>query len=486
MSSAQEGTPRPLRVAIIGAGPSGYYAAGSLIAQKNIPVAVDIFDRLPTPFGLVRHGVAPDHPKIKSVIKVFEKISSDPRVRYFGNVNCGGDLTHDDLKRFYDAVIYAFGASSDRKLGIPGEDLRGVHSATEFVGWYNSHPDFADLQFDIAHARSVVVVGNGNVAVDVARILAECVDVLAATDIADETLAALRESHIEKIYMLGRRGPAQASFTNPELRELGEIACADVIVYGRELQLDATSQQHVDKEKSVALNLQNLHEYAQRGETGRPRQLILRFLASPIELIGAHGSLVAVKIERNVLQPTADNDARAVGTGEFETIACDLLFRAVGYKGLPLSDVPFDERRGIIPNVNGRVMDPQTKQPIVGEYAVGWIKRGPKGVIGTNKQDAQETVDLLLADAPSLPRAAEHDPQVILEFLKQHQPNAVSYSDWQVLDKSEIEKGKPQSRPRVKFNRIAAMLAAMGKGENGASMSGEAESHQPSGMNKPT
>src|SRR5207237_1342122 len=273
---------------------------------------------MPPPFGLVRYGVAPDHAKIKSVIKVFEKISGDPRVRFFGNVECGRDLTHADLKRSYDAVIYAFGASADRRLGIPGEDLSGVHSATEFVGWYNSHPDFANLVFDVANARNVVVGGNGNVAVDVARILAECVDVLAATDIADETLAALRSARLEKIYMLGRRGPAQASFTSPELRELGEIACADVIVDERELELDALSQEQLQQEKQIALNLETLRGYAKRGAEGKPRQLLLRFLVSPVEILGEGGRMTALKTERNELRAGSDGEPRAVGTAQFE------------------------------------------------------------------------------------------------------------------------------------------------------------------------
>ena len=475
MSVTNSSPVRPLRVAIIGAGPSGYYAAGALTAQKKVPVAVDIYDRLPTPFGLVRHGVAPDHPKIKSVIKVFEKISNDPRVRFFGNVECGSDLTHDDLKRFYDAVIYAFGASADRKLGIPGEDLSGVHSATEFVGWYNSHPDFAGLHFDIAGARNVAVIGNGNVAVDVARILAECFDVLAATDISDDTLAELAKRKIEKIYMLGRRGPAQAAFTNPELRELGEIACADLIVDPQDLELDPQSQQQVAKEKQIALNLETLREYARRTPEGRERQLVLRFLTSPVEVLGENGRMTAVKLERNELRPTPDGDLRAVGTGQFETLPCDLLFRAVGYKGIPLPGVPFDERRGVIPNEKGRVIDPQTHQPMCGEYVVGWVKRGPKGVIGTNKQDAQETVDQLLVDAASLPRVSADDPQAVVDYLRQRKPETVPWVDWQLLDKAEVERGKSKGRPRVKYNRVPEMLDAIAARRSDAGANGGAQ-----------
>ncbi|MEP7200376.1 MAG: FAD-dependent oxidoreductase, partial [Chloroflexota bacterium] len=451
----------------IGAGPSGYYAAGALIAQKDVNVSVDIFDRLPTPFGLVRYGVAPDHDKIKSVIRVYEKISSDPRVRFFGNVAFGADLLHDDVRQHFDQIIYAYGSSSDRKLGIPGEELRGAYSATEFVGWYNSHPDYVDLSFDVATAQNAVVVGNGNVAMDVVRMLATPAAELATTDIADHALTVLRQSAIQKIYMLGRRGPAQAAFTNPELRELGVLADADVIVSAADLDLDPASLAAAQSDKSIAQNVETLRQYARRAPAGRPRQIILRFLTSPVELTGVNGHVAALKIERNELRPNADGTLAARGTSVYETLPVDIIFRAIGYKGLPMPGVPYDTRSGTIPNQQGRVMDPQTKQILPGEYVVGWAKRGPTGVIGTNKADAAETVKLLLHDVPTITPVADvaADPQAFVNFLRRQQPSYVTYADWQRLDRIEVERGKPQGRPRVKFAQVEEMLDAVRDGK---------------------
>jgi ferredoxin/flavodoxin---NADP+ reductase len=457
---------RPLRVAIIGAGPSGYYAAGAFLGRDDLHAAIDIFDRLPTPFGLVRYGVAPDHPKIKSVIRVYEKYSLNPQVRFFGNVDFGADLTHDDIRRFYDMVIYAYGSSSDRKLGIPGEDLRGAYSATEFVGWYNSHPDFADLSFDIPTAHTAVVVGNGNVAMDVVRTLAESMAVLEKTDIADYALDVLRRSQIEQIYMLGRRGPVQAAFTNPELRELGEIEVADVVVAPQELELDTFSRKELENDKDAGKNLDTLGKYAQQPLTGKPRQIILKFLTSPAELIGKDGHVSALKMEHNELRPNASGTLQARGTGVYEIIPVDIIFRAIGYKGLPVPGVPYDERSGTIPNDKGRVKDARTGAVIAGEYVVGWAKRGPTGIIGTNKADAAETVGMALADVPALSPVADADadPKAAEAFIKAHKPSVVSYADWQILDRIEVEKGKPQGRPRVKFARVPEMLEAIERG----------------------
>lgn len=456
---------RPLRVAIIGAGPSGYYAAGALIAQQDVNISVDIFDRVPTPFGLVRHGVAPDHPKIKAVIRVYEKISADKRVRFFGNVECGQDITHDELRRYFDAVIYAYGSSTDRKLGIPGEDLRGSYSATDFVGWYNSHPDYRELSFDLLNARVAAVVGNGNVAMDVARILATPADDLATTDIADHALEVLRASPLQKVYLFGRRGPAQAAFTNPELREMNELRDVDVIVDERELELDEHSLKQVAEDKEAARNVATLRQYAQQGGRGRPRQIIFRFLVSPVELLGQNGHVTAVKLEHNELRPNERGMLQAHGTGQYEIVSVDIIFRAIGYKGLPFPGVPYDARSGTIPNQQGRVIDPQTAQPIPGEYVTGWMKRGPTGVIGTNKPDAVETVEMLLADVPSLTpvAAADADPQAFEQFLTQRKPTCVTYQDWQKLDQLEMAKGKPAGRPRVKFSRVPEMLEVLGK-----------------------
>lgn len=453
-------TARPLRVAIIGAGPSGYYAAGALINRDNVHVAVDIFDRLPTPYGLVRYGVAPDHPKIKSVIRIYEKFSLNPQVRFFGNVEFGADMTHDEVRRFYDLIIYAYGSPSDRKLGIPGEELRGAYSATDFVGWYNSHPDYADLTFDIPTARTAVVVGNGNVAMDVVRTLAESMEVLDKTDMADYALEVLRRSKLEKIYMLGRRGPVQAAFTNPELRELGEIEVADVIVSPGELELDPFSQKELEQDKVAAKNLDTLRQFAQQPLKGKSRQIILKFLTSPVELLGADSHVSALKVERNELKPNASGTLQARGTGVFETLPIDIIFRAIGYKGLPVAGVPYDDRTGTIPNDKGRVKDAKSGALVSGEYVVGWAKRGPTGIIGTNKQDAAETVESALADLSSLVPVADGDadPKAAEAFIRERKPAAVSYSGWQILDRLEVAKGKPQGRPRVKFVRVPEML----------------------------
>ncbi len=467
-------TLRPLRVAIVGAGPSGFYAAGSLLEQSDVAVSVDLFDRLPTPYGLVRDGVAPDHQRIKSVTKVYQKTASDPRVRFFGNVSFGSHVTHEDLRRYYDQVVYAVGAPSDRRLGIPGEDLLGSEAATAFVGWYNGHPDYAHRTFDLSTA-SVAVVGNGNVAMDVTRILAKPAEALATTDIADHALATLRESGVERVYVLGRRGPAQAAFTNPELRELGELDGVDVVVDPAELELDAWSEAMVEQDKDKARNLRTLREFAARGLTGAPRQIHMRFLVSPVEVRGEHGMVTGLRLQHNVLEadpaadPTARPTLRPVGTERFETIPVGLLFRAVGYRGVPLPGVPFDERRGVIPNRAGRVVDPLSGMPVLGEYVVGWAKRGPSGVIGTNKADAAETVSHMLEDALHLAPVDETHatPEAALRLVRERQPEVVRFDDWLLLDRIESERGKGLGRPRVKFSHVQAMLDALVEARRG-------------------
>lgn len=450
---------RPLRVAIIGAGPSGFYAAGALLEQSAIELSIDLFDRLPTPFGLVRHGVAPDHQKIKSVTKVYDRIASDSRLRFFGNVTFGVHLPRSALRDFYDVVIYAVGSPSDRKLNIPGEELRGSHSATEFVGWYNGHPDFVDLDFDLS-GRRVAVVGNGNVAVDVVRVLARKAETLAQTDVADEALAQLAESQIETVTMLGRRGPAQAAFTNPELRELGEVANADLIVVPDDLVLDPCSEAVLATDREAARNVETLRGYAARPREGRPRQIVLRFLVSPVEILGEDGRVTGLRLQHNELRPTDDGYLQAYGLDSYETIPVDLVFRAIGYKGLPLPGLPYDKRRGTVPNEGGRIVEPETGAVIPGEYVVGWVKRGPTGVIGTNKADAVETVRHLLEDVPHLVPVAARcaDPAAAEAFIRAQQPEVVTYADWRHLDQVEVARGKPQGRPRVKVTRIPEML----------------------------
>jgi ferredoxin--NADP+ reductase len=443
-------TDRPLRVAVIGSGPAGMYAAEALIKQNDIPVTVDIFDRLPVPYGLVRYGVAPDHYKIKSVIAVYEKTLADPRIRFFGHVEFGRDLTHDDFRRLYDAVIYAVGASSDRNLGIAGENLPGSLSATEFVAWYNGHPDAAtrDMQLD---ARGVAVVGVGNVAVDVTRILAKTAEELGETDIADHALPVLRESTVTDIYVLGRRGPVQAKFTTKELGELGELLNADIVVKPEEVALDPVSEAALAGQRVAQRNLEVLRAFAQKPLEGKPRRVHLRFLVSPVEIVGAE-CVEGVVIERNRL----DEQQRPVGTGEYETLDVQMVLRSVGYKGLPLPDVPFDTRAAVVPNNAGRVM--QDGAVVTGEYVTGWIKRGPSGLIGTNKADSVETVRSLLADAPNLPRAADGDPDAVEATLRERGVRYVTVPDWLELDRHELALGEAQGRPRVKLVHIEEML----------------------------
>lgn len=440
---------RPLRVAVIGAGPSGIYAAEALI-RSEIAVSVDVFDRLPTPYGLVRYGVAPDHQTIKSVAKAMQKVLQDPRVRFLGHVEYGRDLTHADLKRHYDAVVYTVGASSDRQLNVPGEDLPGSLSATEFVAWYNGHPDYQHLNIRL-DVKGVAVVGMGNVAVDVTRILAKSVEELRQTDIADHALPVLAESQVTDIYMLGRRGPAQAKFTTKELRELGELHNADIVVRAEELELDVKSAASIAHDPAMLKNLEVLREFAAKPLTGKPRRVHIRFFVSPVAILG-EGRVQRIRLEKNRL----DENLNAVGTGEFEELEVGMVLRSVGYKGVPLPGVPFDSRKGVIPNQGGRVLC--EGQVAVGEYTAGWIKRGPSGVIGTNKADATETIKLLLQDAPSLPLAPEPDPQAIIQLLQARGVRYVTLEHWLKLDALECAQGQAQGRPRVKLTSIEKML----------------------------
>jgi ferredoxin--NADP+ reductase len=448
---------RPLRVAIVGSGPAGFYAAGALL-DADLPVEVDMIERLPTPWGLVRLGVAPDHPNIKAVSRVFEKIARRPGFRFLGNVEVGGNVTHDELRELYDAVLYSVGAQTDRRLGIPGEDLPGSWPATAFVAWYNGHPDFQHLAFDLG-CRRVVVVGNGNVAIDVARMLALSESELAATDTTDAAIAAILGSPIEEIVMLGRRGPAEASFTTPELKELGELADADVIVDAAELELEAASEAAL-ADSTVARNLEVLREYAQRPPAGKRRRLRLRFRVSPVRILGRE-RVEGVEVERNELVAGADGRVRAVPTGEREVIECGAVFRSVGYRGVPLPGIPFDEELGIMRNRGGRVLDERGER-VPGVYCAGWIKRGPSGIIGTNKKDATETVEHLLEDARAgaLSRDGERTAEAVDALLSERTPDLVEYSGWEAIDALERSRGEEQGRPRVKLVTWDELIAA--------------------------
>lgn len=452
---------RPLDVAIVGAGPSGFYAAGSLLTQESLHVNIDMFDRLPAPYGLVRYGVAPDHQKIKSVTKIYDRTANAPRFRFFGNVTFGVDITRADLRKYYDAIIYAVGAQSDRKLNIPGEDSAGSISATEFVAWYNGHPDYVDLDIDLSH-ENVVVVGVGNVAIDVARILAKTVDELKSTDIADHALDVLAHSQVKNIYILSRRGPAQVKFTNAEIKEFGELADAEPVVDSAELELDPLSAQEIATDREGQRNLEILKDFASRPPSGKSRQVHIRFLVSPVEIIAdGNGRVSAVKIERNVLEPTADGYLNAQGTGETYILPTGLVLRSVGYKGEPLPDVPYNERTGTINNVDGRVTDRATGTPEPGEYVVGWAKRGPTGVIGTNKADANDTIDSVVEDIPTLPHAPVDDPDAIETLLQARNLTYVTIEGWRIIDQIETMRGANSGRPRVKFTRVEDMLDAI-------------------------
>ena len=455
------------RVAVVGAGPAGFYLVERLLARAD--VEVDLFDRLPAPYGLVRYGVAPDHEKIRNVTRVFDRIAASPRFRFFGNIEIGRHLPIADLRRWYDQVAFTTGAQTDRRMGIPGEDLIGSHTATEFVAWYNGHPDYRDRVFDLS-AERVAVVGVGNVAVDVARILCRTPEELATTDIADHALEALRESRVREVVMLGRRGPAQAAFTNAEVKELGELPGADVRVLAREVTLDPLSRAAVDAEDDPATKkkLEILKGFARRSPGDKARTLTIRFLVSPVALLGdGAGRVRGVRVVRNRLAAGPDGSLKAVPTGEQEELAAGLVFRSVGYRGVAIAGLPFDERAGIVPNRGGRVLDPATGAPLAGLYVAGWIKRGPSGVIGTNKPDATETADAMLADLEG-PGGAAASAAQMLDRVRAVRRECVTWTDWQRLQAFETERGRPAGRPRVKCVSVEEMLAKLHTDAGGA------------------
>jgi ferredoxin--NADP+ reductase len=458
----------PLRVAIVGAGPSGFYAAGHLLKNKHHPdlvVDVDLFDKLPTPFGLVRAGVAPDHPKIKSVTRVYDKLAAHPRFRFYGGVELGRDLTREELRDRYHAIIYTVGAQSDRKLWIDGEDLPGSFPATDFVAWYNGHPDATELQFDLSAERAVVV-GNGNVAIDVARMLLLTREELSQTDTADHGIEGITGGGVREVVICGRRGPVQSAFTNPEILELGEMEDVDVVVDPADLELDEHSVAALDQagEATARKNVEILREYAARPLKGAPKRIVLRFFVSPVEIQG-DGKVERVVLERNAL--VADGGAlRAKPTGERETLDAGLVFRAVGYKGVELAGIPFEERSGLIRNERGRVTD-DAGVHLHGEYTAGWIKRGPSGVIGTNKKCATDTVNELLHDLTTghLGEPTDPDPASLDALVRERVPNLVDWAGWQAIDAVETAAGEPQGRPRVKLVTYDALRdAASGAG----------------------
>jgi ferredoxin--NADP+ reductase len=449
------------RVAIVGAGPAGAFAAACLL-RAHPQVEIDLFDRLPTPWGLLRAGVAPDHQEIKRLAAMFDRETLQQGCRFFGNVEVGVDISHQELIDHFNAVVYATGAQTDKSLGIPGEELPGSWAATEFVAWYNGHPDYRDLEFDLSVQRAVVI-GNGNVAADVARILMLGPEDLAQTDIADHALDALRQSRIEEVVVLGRRGPAQVAFTSAELRELGRIPDVELRVRPEEIELDPESRRWLAEEATFTArkNTQLLQEFASRPRrTDARRHLELRFLRSPVAI---HGSdrVSAVEVRKNAIVRRADGmlTAQPIDAPP-ETIDCGLVLRSVGYRAVPLPEVPFDERYSVLPNERGRVLGPD-ERPLVGVYAVGWIKRGPTGILGTNKRDAQETIDCLVEDlrAGALPVRATDGPAHIDTLLASRKLGVTTADGWWAIDAHERALGAAQDRPRVKLTTREQLLA---------------------------
>jgi len=451
-----------VRVAIVGSGPAGFYAAEQLLKPSEPQVEVDMIDRLPTPFGLVRGGVAPDHPKIKSVIRVYAKTAAREGFRFFGNVAIGTDIAAAELAERYDAVLYSYGAETDRRLGIPGEGLPGSGPATAFVGWYNAHPDYAGLDFNLSHERAVVI-GNGNVAADVARMLALTRTELEETDTAAHAIDPIAESGVKEIVVLGRRGPAQAAFTNPEVRELGEMVDADIAIAPSEMKLDPLSREYLETEADITSrkNYEIFSEHASKPAEGKSKRIVLRFLASPIEIQG-DGRVERIVVGRNELHRDETGTIRPRDTGERETIECGLVLRSIGYKGIALDGLPYDERRGVIPNEHGRVMADGKQLP--GHYVAGWIKRGPSGVIGTNKKDAQDTTEGLLSDieARKLPSVPAATLEALPELLAERGTRYVTFPGWEAIDAAEVARGESLGRPRVKFVSIDEMLEVAG------------------------
>jgi len=449
---------RPYHVAIVGSGPSGFFAASSLLkagdAAEDIDVAVDMLEMLPTPWGLVRSGVAPDHPKIKSISKQFEKTAQDPRFRFFGNISVGEHVQTSELAERYDAVVYADGSQSDRALNIPGEELAGSIAAVDFVGWYNAHPKFEEATPDLSGARAVVV-GNGNVALDVARILVTDPDMLGQTDIADHALESLRPCGVDEVVVIGRRGPLQTAFTTLELRELGELENVDVIVDPAQLE-GVSDEDAAAAGKTTKQNINVLRDYAKRSPRPGHRRIVLRFMTSPIEIKG-DDRVEKIVLGRNELATDATGRVSANDTGEREELPVQLVVRSVGYRGVPTPGLPFDEQTATIPNSGGRVDGSRN------EYVVGWIKRGPTGVIGTNKKDSQDTVDTLLADLARADRGDLADfpddhADRLADWLASRQPKLVTSKHWELIDAHERAAGEPHGRPRVKLPSLAKLL----------------------------
>ena len=447
------GADTPLRVAIVGSGPSGFYAADALF-KSDVNVTVAMFEKLPTPFGLVRFGVAPDHAKIRNVTGVFAKTAAHEDFTYWGNVTVGNDISVAELREHFDVILLAFGAQTDRSLGIPGEDLSRSYTATAFCAWYNGHPEYRDYQFDLTH-ETAVVIGQGNVAMDVARVLALPADELAKTDMATHAVDQLRTSSVKHIHVVGRRGAVQAKFTPKEISELAEIPDCDLIIDPTDLDLSEAdaAELNLPQSKTNQRNYDILKTAAETGDTGATRKIYMHFYKSPAELSG-DGGVEQVSLEINEMKGEPGNQW-AEGTGKTEPLECGVFFRSVGYKGVAIEGIPFDDRKGVVPNVNGRVTDGDQM------YVAGWIKRGPSGLIGTNKGDSAATVAELLGNLPNLRPAPGRDDAAVAQLLADRGARVVTYEDWTKIDAAEIERGKAAGKPRDNFTRIDDMLALL-------------------------
>jgi len=450
-----------IHIAVVGSGPSGFYAAEAVL-RSGLNIQVNMIERLPTPFGLVRSGVAPDHPKLKQSILVYERILNQDGFNFFGNVTVDKDVSIKDLLKTHHAVIMACGAPLDNRLNIPSEDLKGSHAATAFVGWYNGHPDYRDHEFDFKQ-KTAIIIGQGNVAADVCRILSKPIDALRNSDIAEHALDALSECQIEEIHVIGRRGPVQAKFSPKELRELAEVPEVASLVdagdcnIGDQCELELADPKNLSSEKNLDLfksfsDLQHLDE---------ARKIKFRFYLSPQKIHGTE-TVEGMTFSRNQLDGRAFCQT-VIPTGQTEYIPCGLVFRSIGYRGVPFNEIPFNETQGKIPNELGRVIQDGKAMP--GVYVTGWQKRGPTGIIGTNRADSIETVDCLLADMAELQTIAKSGTVELRALLRKRNVQIVGLEDWRKIDALEINRGKKLGKPREKFTRVDEMLDVLSKSE---------------------
>jgi ferredoxin--NADP+ reductase len=435
-----------LRLAIVGAGPAGIYAADLIIKSelRDFDVSIDLFDLLPAPYGLVRYGVAPDHPRIKGIIRALYEVLDRGDIRFFGNVEYGKDITLDDLKKHYNAVIFSTGAVKDANLNIPGIDLGGSFGAAAFVNWYDAHPDF-ERSWDLS-AKDIAVLGNGNVALDVARVLSKPAEAMLSTDIPDNVYQGLRASQATDVHVFGRRGPAQVKFSPLELREAVHIEGVDTIVYDEDFLYDEGSQKAIDSNNQTRVMVKTLEELRSNEITGAKRRLHLHFFSAPVEILERDGKVAGIKIERTQL----DGTGNVKPTGEFREFPIQAVYRAVGYFGSELSEVPFDEKAGVIPNDKGRVLDSDGKH-IQGVYATGWIKRGPVGLIGHTKSDAIETIAQIIEDKNTWWQPAYPSEDSITELLTSRKIDFVGWPEWLRIDAEEKRLGEAQERERIKL-----------------------------------